>query len=340
MRTSKAVTALAVLSMALAACGSDEQRPEPATAPDRGTLPAVPEPATAPDARDVPAGKVVPLGGQPEGIVADPVSGSVAVAIREPPAVVILDHQGAEIGRVPLSGPPRHLDLAPGGVVLAPSESSDQLIAVHLPTAAIQSTTAVGRQPHDVAFAAGRTFAGDELGDTVSVIEGERVVTTIPVPAQPGGVASNGRTVAVVGVRARQMLAIDAASLAPLATVPSGVGPTHVVAGPDGRYYVADTQGDQVLVFDDQPSLHQVADTPAVGAPYGIAVDADRRRLWVTLTAANKLVSYDISGPEPRQVATFATVRQPNSVTVDPSTGLVFVTGTAENQLQIVDPEL
>lgn len=330
MRRSTATALVALFSaLGAAACGSDEERP----------LPAVPEPATAPDPRAVPAGTVVPLGGQPEGIVADPASGLVAVALRDPPGIVVVDHDGGRVGLIPLSGAPRHLDLAGEGQVQAPAEGSDELITVQLPSGEVRSSIAVGRQPHDAAFAAGRTFVADELSDTVTVIEGDRVITTVPVPAQPGGVASNGRSVAVVGVRARQMLAIDATSLRPLETVPSGVGPTHVVAGPDGRYYVADTQGDQILVFDDRPSLRQIADTPAVGAPYGIAVDAGRQRLWVTLTAANQLVGYDISGEEPRRVATFATVRQPNSVTVDPATGLVFVTGSAGGELQIVAPK-
>ena len=159
------------------------------------------------------------------------------------------------------------------------------------------------------------------------------------MPLQPGGVASNGRTVAVVGVRGRQMEVIEAATLRSLGRIGSGAGPTHVVSSPAGRYYVADTQGDRVIVYEDQPKLEQVGSTEAVGAPYGMAIDGGRRRLWVTLTARNEVAQYDISGRVPRRLATYPTVRQPNSVVVDALSGLVFVAGaTPSGQLQILRP--
>ena len=52
----------------------------------------------------------------------------------------------------------------------------------------------------------------------------------------------------VVGVRGRRVEAY-AASGRILGTARAGLGPTHVQAGRGGLFYVADTEGDAVLVF-------------------------------------------------------------------------------------------
>lgn len=321
--------ATAVLVVATA-CGS--------TAPKART--DTPEPAKPPPAGVTPAGTVVGIGSEPEGMVADAVSGLVAIGVRGPDGVVIVNHDGAVVRHVALSGAPRHLGFdASTRQVLAPTEGSDQLQTVDLETGAVTSTTPVGRQPHDAAAAAGHLFTGNELADSMSVIDDAKVTAVLPMPVQPGGVASNGRTVAVVGVRGRQIEVVDATTLRSLGRIAAGVGPTHVVSGPDGRYYVADTQGDKVIVYTDQPKPAQVGTTEAVGAPYGIAVDGARNRMWVTLTSRNQLVSYDISGRLPKRLATYPTVQQPNSVVVDAPTGTVFVAGaTPTGELQILHP--
>lgn len=321
------VVGAVVGSLALGACGS--QRPK-----TRRT--DVPEPAQAPPAQQ-PAGNVVPLPGGPEGIVVDPSSGLVAVGLRQPAGIVVVDDQGRVVRQVPLSGPPRHLAFdSASGTVLVPVETVDDLVAVNIASGQTASSVKVGRQPHDAFAVKGRVFVGDELADTISVVEGDKVAAVLPGPVQPGGLAGNGRSLAVIGVRGRQLAGFDPVTLANLGTVDAGVGPTHIVAGPDGRYYVADTQGNQILVYTDQPKLARVARTAADGAPYGIAVDSVRRQLWVTLTARNEAVQYDIAGESPRLLATFKTVRQPNTVAVDSRTGRVFVTGSADGALQII----
>ena len=83
--------------------------------------------------------------------------------------------------------------------------------------------------------------------------------------------------------------------------------------------------------------MARLGSVPAEGTPYGAAVDPARHRLWVTLTARNQLLEYDLSGALPRRQASFPTVRQPNSVAVDPATGRVFVTGTAAGEVQLLD---
>ncbi len=336
--SSKLATRLAALGLAFAAaCGGGGG----GTASPRDD---VPEPAEAPGAvADLP-GRVVPLPGQPEGLVWDATTQTIAAAVRAPDGVVLVDPAtGAERLRIPLAGSARHLALlGPGGPVLVPTEGNDRLYRVSLPSGDVTADTPVGRQPHDVAPAAGgRVFVGDELADTAHVLGPGAATQVVPAPVQPGGVAASadGSVVVVVGVRGRRI-----AAYAPdgrmLGEAPCGVGPTHVRAGAGNLFYVADTQGDAILVFRaDAEGIRQVGRvTTGGGAPYGLAVDVARSRLYVTLTASNQLRSYRIDGEGLSEERTWPTVRQPNDVAVDPTSGRVVVAGTGDGFLQFLDP--
>ena len=85
--------------------------------------------------------------------------------------------------------------------------------------------------------------------------------------------------------------------------------------------------------------MRQVERVSTGGAPYGLAVDAARQRLYVTLTGTNQLRSYRIDGPKLIADGSWATVRQPNDVAVDETTGRVVVAGTADGVLQFLDPQ-
>ena len=65
-------------------------------------------------------------------------------------------------------------------------------------------------------------------------------------------------------------------------------------------------------------------------------MDAEREQLWVTLTAENALVRFDISGATPREMGRYPTARQPNTVAVNPETGRVYVAGR-DGEIQIID---
>lgn len=278
------------------------------------------------------------MGTLPEGIVVDPHAGVVAVAVRDPAALVLIDAgSGRVLRRVRIPGPPRHLQLVgDSGAVLVPAEPLDQLIEVSLPSGTVRSIP-VGVHPHDAAAVADRIFVSNEFGRSVSVVVGRRVVARIGGFLQAGGVASAGGDVAVVDVRADTVTMIDAHSLRVLGSAPAGEGPTHVVAG-SGRLFVADTRGNALRAFATNPKLEPVGRLALPGTPYGIAIDRVRHRLWVTLTATNELVEVAIDGPTLRRVASYPTGRQPNTVAVDPRDGRVFVADAGPGVVQVIDP--
>jgi DNA-binding beta-propeller fold protein YncE len=281
------------------------------------------------------------LGREAEGVVVDGRTGLAVVASREPDRLDLIDVDTGEVVReVGLPGPARHLTLAqPGGPVLVPVEYEDLLLRVSLPGGRITSVR-TGDFPHDAVDAEnGRTFVGDEGGDTVTVLEGRRPVETLAAPEQPGGLAATDTTLAVVAVAAREIAFYDTDTLEQLAVLPAGAGPSHVVAGDDGRFYVADTGGDAILVYEGGDEPRFVDRTNLPGSPYGIAIDPERGRIWVTQTARNLVAELEITELAPKLVADRPTVRQPNSVAADPESGAVVVVGRTEGEVQIFDPD-
>jgi DNA-binding beta-propeller fold protein YncE len=299
-----------------------------------GLAPAA-EPSRSPPLGDRPAGTVVRIGNRPEGLAYDPATRLLAVGLTDPDRLALVDSDsGRVVKRVPLPESPRHLKLArSGGPVLVPAERADALVRVSLPDGR-KRTVRVGRFPHDAAAARGRIFVGNEFGDSVSVVEDDRVVRTLRAPVQPGGVAatSDREHVGVIGVRERALEVFDARSLSFAGKISVGLGPTHVV-GAGGRFFVVDTRGNGLLEIKLDP-LRVHRRTHLDGAPYGIALDRNRRRYWVTLTARNEVAELT----DRRRLRVFPTVRQPNSVAVDPVSGRIFVASRKDGTLQFFDP--
>ncbi len=334
LRPSLVAIILVAILFALVGCGSEqgsaEQDASEQGASEESTPPA-PEPA----------GEVIEVGNEPEGIVADPETGLVAVGLRDSDQLALVDGSSGEVVRnVELPESPRHLNLAgPGGPVLVPAESANTLVQVSLPEGEIIAETTVGESPHDAAAAPnGRIFVGNELGDTASVIEDDREVETIETAQQPGGVAvTDDGLVGIVSVGELVLEVYDASTLDSLGRADAGEGPTHIVAGPENRFYVTDTSGDTILIYEARPEPEQVNSVSLPGQPYGIAIDPERGHLWVT--AENSLVQFALEGNTLRELARYPTVSKPNTVAVDTASGRVFVADRANGELQILDPQ-
>jgi hypothetical protein len=111
-----------------------------------------------------------------------------------------------------------------------------------------------------------------------------------------------------------------------------GIGPTNVVTDGGNLAYVVDTVGNGLLVIRLRPELEIARRVHVPGAPYGVAIDRARGRLWVTATETNQLVQLS-AGARPRPLRRFPAVRQPNAVRVDEATGDVFVIGRGVQRL-------
>ena len=278
------------------------RRCSPAAArPAPQELPPAAEPASSPPAGARPAGGSCAWASSPRASAADPRTGLVAVGLRRPDALALVDGAtGDVVRRVALPAAPRHLALAaPGGPVLVPAEDADALLRVALPGGALDRAP-TGREPHDAAAAGGRVFVGRRVrahGSRCSRATGSsrRVRTAL----QPGGVTplDRGRQVAVVAVkRTRRRDLSTCATGERTGRAAAGVGPTHAVSDGGNYLFVADTAGGALLVYHLRPRLELIRRYPLPGSPYGIAIDNRRHRLFVTQTARNQLTELTAGG--------------------------------------------
>ena len=160
---------------------------------------------------------------------------------------------------------------------------------------------------------------------------------------QLGGVAAVDEYAAAADVQGNGIWIYSGPDQKLVAQGPLGTKLTHATSlGPDLAAF-ADTDGGAVYLERITPDISEVARIDAPGNPYGLAYDADRKLLLVTLTESNILRVVDVADPaSPRIVADLPTVRQANSVAVDPRSGNVLVTGSdpgADSSLQIIPAE-
>jgi DNA-binding beta-propeller fold protein YncE len=315
--------------------------PTEGTRPPAKTLPPAAEPGNAPPPSTTLPGRTVSVGTRPEGVTVDEMTRTVVVAIREPDQLVLVNADTAAIsGRIPLPGSARHLELASrGSQVLVPVESANALVRVELPQGVVSPPIITGTSPHDAAAASnGAVFVGNELGGTVSVLHGSQIVKVFTDSVQPAGMAAVGNAVGMLDARKNSLTVYDADKLSIVGSTPGGAGPTHLVADRHGRMIAADTRGDVIRVFDPLPTPREVGSVSQSGAPYGIAYDRARDRLWVASSGADEVVCYDMTESTPREIARLATVQNPYSLAVDSLTGRLFIAGVTGGLLQIVDP--
>lgn len=326
------VAAVIALVIALAGCGTNQQTPVQSP-------PGPPaEPGAAPPPVAIPAGQMIALpGGAPEGVASDPASGLVAVALRTPGRLALVDPRSGAVRTVPVPGAARHLVEAGPGEVLDLAEDTDLLISVRLPDGTVTNTVKVGKQPHDAVWLGPTTFVTNEGGGSVGVVHSAQMVAVLRGPVQPGGIASAAGRVAAADVRGNKLYVWDAVTLEPVAQVPAGAGPSHVRAIGRGRVVVADTRGNALLVFDLRGTPRQISRIALPGRAYGLATDPARGLVYVTLPNVNQLVSLKVlPDGSLRRITSVPTVRQPNDVAIDPRDATAYVAGAAAAQLEVV----
>ncbi len=167
-----------------------------------------------------------------------------------------------------------------------------------------------------------------------------------PVPRsdrEPPGVSTargveGGRLVAAVRRRARIVETYDARTGERVAAAPAGVGPAGIASNGRQLLFVADTAGDGLLVLHTRPRLEVFRRVAFPGgAPYAVAHDAARGRVWVALRGTNEVAELN-SGTRPGILRRYPVARRPVAVAVDPATGRVTVTGAGGERTVVPVP--
>jgi hypothetical protein len=302
-------------------------------------------PAPSPPVSQHPAGAVRPLAGHPAATVFD--DGTHQLAVLTPgadpgaPGSVTVFGQGQVAPRViALPGPATALTgdghgaayLAARGGYFAVDLSSGQTARVAVADSASVDFTAIARR------ADGKLVLGSADGAVYTLASpGGAGIATVEnrtkIFARVDWLVTQGNTTVVLDRGQTSVTSIGADGRA-AQSLRAGEGATTMAADPVGRVLVADTRGDELLVYGVDPLILRQA-YPVRQAPYGLA--GSRDLAWVSQTASNMVIGYDLSTGIPVEKVRYPTVQQPNSLAFDEASNTLYVVSGSGAGVQAIE---
>lgn len=313
------VVSSVVLGAALPGCSSKIVDTAPATAP-------VATPVVSPPTTTVPAGQVRRIDVRPGGVLFDAATSSLVILSADRSALQVLPRTGAarEVtlpapgSAVTGDGDGRAYVATRGGVVVA-----DLAAATATRTAVTGQDdtefTAIGRR------ADGRLVLGSDTGTAYTLAADLTVSRAADGFARVDAIVTVG-DIAVVFDAAQTSLTALTAQGSEAQALRAGLGATAITADPAGRVLVADTRGGQLLVYSVNPLIQRQA-YPVGDSPFGIA--GSSTLVWVSQTATNTVVGYDLSTGIPVEKVRHPTVQQPDWLAFDEATDTLYVVSGA-----------
>lgn len=294
------------------------------------------QPAVSPPAQN-PAGVVRPLGGHPQSALFDAGSRQLVVLspgvdAAAPASIAVLGAQGAA-RVITLPGPATAgTGDGQGTVYLA---ARDGYLTVNLATGqSVRTTVAGGQEFTAIARRAdGRLMLGSADGAVYALAPDGTVANRNKIFARVDALATQGNTTVVLDRGQTSVTTIDADGRA-AQSLRAGEGATTLAADPQGRVLVADTRGGQLLVYGVDPLILRQA-FPVRQSPYGLT--GSGALAWVSQTASNTVIGYDLSTGIPVEKVRYPTVQQPNSLAFDEASDTLYVVSGSGAGVQIIE---
>ncbi len=306
--------------------------------------PATIEPARAavsPRPTAAPAGQTLPFSGRPEAVITDAVTGSLVILAPGtdpggPGTLTVLDRSGAT-RTVTLPGPATSVIGDGDGTAYAATRGG--FFAIDLDTGVLDAgepdagsptrTAIPGHSDTDFTAIArrgdGRLVLGSADGNVYTLTEDLTVAREVDIFARVDAIVTEGDTAVVLDRGQTSVTALNVDG-SPAQALRAGLGATTITADPAGRVLVTDTRGGQLLVFGVDPLIERQA-YPVGGSPFGVA--GSPTLVWVSQTATNTVVGYDLSTGIPVEKVRYPTVQQPDALAYDtPSDTLYVVSGS------------
>ncbi|UKN42422.1 hypothetical protein ABFA25_11545 [Mycobacterium lepromatosis] len=304
------------------------------------------QPAGSPPVSQKPVGAVRPLGGHPQGAVFD--SGIRRLAVlcpgtdpTAPANITVFDDTHTRPRVIVLPGPATALTsddhgtayLATHGGYFVVDLVGGHTSQVNVTVAGRAKFTAIARRA-DAKLVLGSddgavyTLAATAPGtDTATASNRKKIFARIDSLVTQGNntVVLDGKqtSVTTIGADGHVQQALRA-----------GEGATTLAADPLGRILVADTRSGQLLVYSVDPLILRQT-YPVRHAPYGLA--GSRKLAWVSQTASNIVIGYDLNTGIPVEKVRYPTVQQPNSLAFDEASDTLYVVSESGAGVQIIE---
>ncbi|MGV9825669.1 YncE family protein [Gordonia sp. NPDC003429] len=117
----------------------------------------------------------------------------------------------------------------------------------------------------------------------------------------------------------------------------AGNGAAEATVDRYGRVLVSNPRDNEILGFFGSPLVMRFR-YPVPDGPFAVDYDDTHNLLWVSTTANNEVMAYDLAGGEPVEKHRFASVAQPDAIAVDDTSGTVFVLSARVGGVQVITP--
>jgi hypothetical protein len=297
-------------------------------------------PADSPPLSQVPAGLVHPLDGKPQAAIFDSHTAQLVIltsglAATAPAKITAIGHQHTSSRVIDLPGPVTGLAgdgggnayLSTRGGYFVADLSAGRVARVGVSGAESVDFTAIARR------ADGTVALGTADGMIYTIAPAATVSNRTKIFGHVDSVAVQGNTVAVLDRGQTSVTTVGPDGKVGQA-LRAGQGATTMVADPAGRLLVTDTRGSELLVFGVDPLILRQA-YPVRQSPYGLT--GSRGLAWVSQTAANLVIGYDLSTGIPVEKVRYPTVQQPNTLAFDDDAGTLYVVSGSGGGVEIIE---
>jgi DNA-binding beta-propeller fold protein YncE len=293
--------------------------------------------AQSPPVTGAPAGVVRPLAGHAQAAVFDPATSSLAVlgpGVGGQSTVSVVPSSGA-VRPVPLPGPATAMTGDDDGRVYVSTRGgyfrvdlrAGTAIRVDIEGQPGTDFTAIARR------ADGKLVLGSADGAVYTLSSDSTVGASLKIFARVDALVTQGNTVVVLDRGQTSVTTIAASGDDADHALRAGEGATTMAVDSAGRVLVADTRGDELLVFGTSPLILRQR-YPVRDAPYGLAGSA--KLAWVSQTATNTVIGYDLATGIPTEKVRYRTVQQPNSLAFDEASGTLYVVSGSGAGVQVI----
>jgi DNA-binding beta-propeller fold protein YncE len=179
----------------------------------------------------------------------------------------------------------------------------------------------------------GKIVLGSAEGAVYTLSSETAVGARLQIFARVDALVAQGNTIVVLDRGQTSVTTVDPSGTRAEHALRAGDGATTIAADTAGRVLVADTRGDALLVFGTDPLMLRQR-YPVPGAPYGLT--GSTKLAWVSQTAANSVVGYDLATGIPVEKVRYRTVRQPNSLAFDDASGTLYVVSGSGAGVQVI----
>lgn len=180
----------------------------------------------------------------------------------------------------------------------------------------------------------GNPVLGTSDGAVFTLGDDHTVAARLKIFARVDSLVTQGNTAVVLDRGQTSVTAVNAGGTKAAQALRAGEGattmPPHPRTGPGRRHSC-----DELLVFGADPLIMRQR-YPVPAAPYGLAGSAELA--WVSQTAANTVIGYDLSTGIPVEKVRYRTVQQPNSLAYDEKTDTLYVVSGSGAGVQVIHP--